>query len=280
MVALVAPSVFLLFLINGYPFVYAGIQSVHNGTLLSPGNTVGLANYHTELTSDAFWAATRFTVLFTVVGVFGSWIVGLAMALLLRTDLPGRNVFKVLLLLPWVVPIVVSATSINYLVATADSPMPRIFDAVGLGSPLFLANPNWAKVVVCLYKVWVSFPFMMLMTSAALASVDENVYEAARIDSASAFQTFRHITLPMIARPTYISWILMTIFCVNDFPTIYLLTGGGPANATTSLVVLAYLTVFQNFQVGIGVSIAFIMTLTLVVISVLLYQQIKKAAYQ
>src|ERR1700753_1147860 len=70
MVALCAPSVFLLVLINGYPFVYAGIQSVHDGTLLTSGHTVGLTNYHTELTSDAFWAAARFTLLFTVVGGF------------------------------------------------------------------------------------------------------------------------------------------------------------------------------------------------------------------
>ena len=81
------------------------------------------------------------------------------------------------------------------------------------------------------------------------------------MDGAGAVKQFLYITLPMIARPTYISWILMTIFCVNDFPTIYLLTGGGPVNATTSLVVLAYRTVFQNFQVGPGVAIAFIMTL-------------------
>ena len=75
------------------------------------------------------------------------------------------------------------------------------------------------------------------------------------------------ITLPMIARSTYISWILMTIFCVNDFPTIYLLTGGGPVDATTSLVVLAYRTVFQDFRTGPGVAIAFIMTFVLVIIS-------------
>src|SRR5664279_5994396 len=97
------------------------------------------------------------------------------------------------------------------------------------------------------------------------------------MDGATAFQQFRFITLPMIARPTYISWILMTIFCVNDFPTIYLLTAGGPISATTSLVVLAYRTVFQNFQVGQGVSIAFLMTITLVIVSVLLYRQIRKA---
>ena len=277
MLALVAPSVLLLILINAYPFIYAAFQSVHNGSLISSGAYVGFDNYSTTLKSDAFWQAARFTLLFTVVGVFGSWIIGLGMALLLRTDIPFRGILKVLLLLPWVVPVVVSATSINYLVATSDSPIPKLFHSLGLGSPLFLANPTWAKIVVCIYKVWISFPFMMLMASAALASVDETVYEAARMDGASAVQQFVHITMPIIARPTYISWILMTIFCVNDFPTIYLLTGGGPISATTSLVVLAYRTVFQNFQVGQGVSIAFIMTITLVIVSVVLYRQIRKA---
>ncbi len=278
LIGLVAPSVLLLVLINAYPFIYAAFQSVHNGSLISSGPYVGVDNYHATLTSAAFWQAARFTLLFTVVGVFGSWSVGLGMALLLRTNIPGRNVFKVLLLLPWVVPVVVSATSINYLVATADSPMPKLFHDLGLGSPLFLADPTWAKIVVCVYKVWISFPFMMLMASAALSSVDDTVYEASRMDGAGAVQQFLYITLPIIARPTYISWILMTIFCVNDFPTIYLLTGGGPISSTTSLVVLAYRTVFQNFQVGQGVAIAFIMTITLVIVSVLLYRQIRKAA--
>jgi multiple sugar transport system permease protein len=133
---------------------------------------------------------------------------------------------------------------------------------------------------VCVYKVWVSFPFAMLMISAALATVDESSYEAARIDGATSWQQFINITLPLISRSTYITWILMTIFCVNDFPTIYLLTGGGPVDATTSLVVLSYRTVFQNFQVGPGVSIAFMMTVTLILVSVVLYRQIRKAAIQ
>jgi multiple sugar transport system permease protein len=277
LLGLVAPSVLLLILINAYPFVYAAFQSVHDGSLITSGSYVGFHNYSTTLHDTAFWDAAKFTLLFTIVGVFGSWAVGLGMALFLRSDIPFRGTLKVLLLLPWVVPVVVSATSINYLVATDTSPMPRLFHALGLGSPLFLADPTWAKILVCIYKVWISFPFMMMMSSAALASVDTTVYEAARMDGAGPVKQFFYITLPIIARPTYISWILMTIFCVNDFPTIFLLTGGGPINATTSLVVLAYRTVFQNFQVGQGVSIAFIMTITLVIISSLLYRQIKKA---
>ena len=182
-----------------------------------------------------------------------------------------------LLLLPWVVPVVVSATSWNWLVATPQSPFPVIAEALGLGNVLFLADPLLAQITVCVFKVWISFPFMMMMMSSALASVDTNVYEAARVDGASGVQTFFGITLPLIARSTYISWILMTIWCVNDFPTIYLLTGGGPVSATTTLVVLSYRTVFAQFQTGPGTAIAALMTVTLVIISVVLYRQIRKA---
>ena len=270
------PSLILLVLLNAYPVVYAAFQSTHNGDLITTGSWVGFANYISVVQDPVFWQSALFTVIFSVVGVFGSWAAGLGLALLLRTKIPAGPVFKVLLLLPWVVPVVVSAMSWNWLVATPQSPLPVLFQALGLGSPLFLADPILAKVMVCIFKVWISFPFMMMMMSSALASVDTTVYEASKVDGAGTWQTFTQITLPMISRTTYVSWILMTIFCVNDFPTIFLLTGGGPVGATQSLVVYAYLTVFANYQVGPGVAIAFIMTIVLVIISVLLYRQIRK----
>jgi multiple sugar transport system permease protein len=277
MAALVAPSIILLVLLNAYPLVNAAVQALHNGTLIGDGPFVGLDNFTKAFGDAAFWKAAQFTLVFTLAGVFGSWAIGLSLALLIRTRIPGTGVFKVLLLLPWVVPVVVSATSWNWLVATSTSPIPILAKAVGLGDVLFLANPTLAALTVCVFKVWISFPFMMLMTSAALSSVDPTVYEAARVDGATKTQMFTEITLPLIARSTYISWILMTIFCVNDFPTIYLLTGGGPVDATTSLVVLAYRIVFQNFQTGYGVAIAFLMTFVLVLVSVVLYRQIRKS---
>jgi multiple sugar transport system permease protein len=270
------PALVLLLLINLYPVIYAGYQSLRDGSLISTGDFVGLENYAKVLTQPSFWAAARFTLIFTLVGVFGSWAVGLALAILLKTRIPGKSLFKVLLLLPWVVPVVVSATAWNWLVATPQSPLPILAQTLGLGNVLFLANPLLAQITVCVFKVWISFPFMMMMMSAALESVDNNVYEAARVDGAGKWKILTDITLPIISRSTYISWILMTIFCVNDFTTIFLLTGGGPVDATQSLVVLAYVTVFQNFETGTGVAIAFMMTFVLVVISVVLYRQIRK----
>jgi multiple sugar transport system permease protein len=277
---LALPSVILLVLINLYPVVYAGQQSFRNGDLIDAGDLVGFANYISVLGDQQFWRSALFTLIFTVVGVFGSWLVGMALALFLRTRIPGRAMFKVVLLLPWIVPIVVSATSWNFLVATPQSPIPIILGGLGIHGVYFLANPVLAQVTVCVFKVWVSFPFMMMMMSSALASVDVNVYEAAKMDGASRWQTLTRITLPMTARSTYISWILMTIFCVNDFPTIYLLTGGGPLDATSSLVVLAFRTVFLDFETGPGVAIAFLMTAVLVVVSVFLYRSVRKAAIE
>ena len=100
------------------------------------------------------------------------------------------------------------------------------------------------------------------------------------LDGATSWGILTSVTLPVISRTIYISWILMTIFCVNDFPTIFLLTGGGPVNATNSLAVLAYTTVFEQFEVGPGVAIAVIATIVLIFTSVLLYRQIRKASMQ
>jgi len=278
------PSLVLLVLLNVFPVVYAFIQSLQDGTpstLPTEAPFVGLQNYINVVTSPEFLASTLFTVIFTISGVFGSWIVGLALALLLRTRIPGNGVFKVLLLLPWIVPVVVSATAWNWLVATPQSPVPVILSAVGIDNANFLGDPVLAQIVVCVFKIWISFPFMMMMMSSALASVDTNVYEAAKMDGATGWQAFRGVTLPIISRTTYISWVLMTIFCVNDFPTIFLLTQGGPATggvggATTSLIVLAYQAAFQNQQTGPATAIAFLMTTVLVIVSTVLYQQIKK----
>ena len=274
--AFALPSLVLLLLLNVYPLVYAIWQSLRNGNLIGAGDFVGLKNYTDIASQPGFANATSFTLVFTLVGVFGSWAVGFGLALLLRSRIPAGGFFKVLLLLPWVIPTVVSATSWNWLVATPQSPFPLAAQVLGLGNVSFLADPTLAQITVCVFKVWISFPFMMMMMSSALAAVDPSVYEASKVDGAGRWQTFTQITMPMVSRTTYVSWILMTIFCVNDFPTIYLLTGGGPVDATQSLVVLAFRTVFQNNQVGPGVAIAFLMTVVLVIISVLLYRQIRK----
>ncbi|MBN9024406.1 MAG: sugar ABC transporter permease [Rhizobiales bacterium] len=277
---LALPALILMVAVNAYPLFFAIIQSVHGGSLIAPGPFVGLENFAEVLTGQSFWRATWFTLVFTACGVFGSWALGFALALQLKPNFPGRDAFKVLLLLPWIVPIVVTAMSWNWLLAARDSVRPNIARALGMGNVMFLGNPTLAMVTVCVFKVWISYPFMMMMCAAALESVESNLYEASAIDGAGKWQQFRHIILPVTARSTYISWILMAVFCVNDFPTIYLLTRGGPLEATTSLIVLAYRTTFLDFLPGIGLAIAFLMTAVMITLSVVLLRQIQKSSLQ
>lgn len=277
---LALPALVLMVVVNAYPLAFAIIQSVHSGSLITPGPFVGLANFADVLANPDFWKATWFTVIFTVSGVFGSWAVGFALAVLLKPDFPFKNTFKVLLLLPWIIPIVVTAMSWNWLIAARDSLLPSIGRALGMGNLMFLGNPTLAMITVCVFKVWISYPFMMMMCSAALESVESSIYEASAIDGANRWQQFFHIVLPVTARSTYISWILMAVFCVNDFPTIYLLTRGGPLEATTSLIVLAYKTTFLDFSPGAGIAIAFFMTAVMIGLSVVLLRQIQKSSMQ
>ena len=275
LVGFATPAVVLMIIINAYPVVYAASQSVHGGSLTASGPFVGRQNFTDVLSDPAFWAAVRFTLIFTISGVFGSWALGYGLALMLRPKFAGRSLFRVLLLLPWVVPIVVTSMSWNWLTTGQDAVLPKLAGSLGFGDVLFLADPMLAAVTVCLFKIWVSYPFTMMMATAALEGVDETVYEAAAIDGATHWKRFRYITLPLTARSTYITWVLMAIFTINDFPTIYLLTGGGPVNATTSLIVLAYQSVFRDFQPGYGVAITFMTTAVLVVISLLLFRRIR-----
>jgi len=275
--AMVAPTVVLLILVNIIPLFSAVNSAFHNSTLLNTGEFVGVQNFSEALADPAFWSAVRFTVIFVASGVFGGWIVGFALALTLRSTLFGKSAFRLLLLLPWVVPIVVSARSWNFLTASQSSLIPQLFTHLGWGDGLLLADPTTAAITVCVYKIWCTFPFMMVMAASALEAVDESVYEASVLDGAGRWQQLVWVVLPLVARPTYISWLLMGIFCVNDFPTIYLLTGGGPVGATTTVVVYAYQQMFQNLQLGQGVAIALIMTVVVALVAVVFYRQIRRA---
>lgn len=277
LLGMLAPSAILLLALNAYPLIYAVSQSLRNGTLISNGTLVGTANFTGVLADPSFWGAARFTLVFSAVGVFGSWVLGLAFALILRANRPEFTVLRTVLLLPWVVPIVVSAASWNWLVVTKDSLVPTLMRAVGFGTPLFLADPTLAAIIVCVVKVWVSYPFMMVTASAALASIDQSVYDASIVDGANAWQRLRLITLPLIRPTTLVSWVLMTIFCVNDFATPYLLTGGGPFGATTTLSILSYERVFQSSLTGPGVAISLIMTVVLIAVAALLLCWIRKS---
>src|SRR5919197_1311828 len=187
------------------------------------------------------------------------------LALLLNTPVWGRGFFRAALLIPWVIPPIVSIVSWRWMLDQSGL-INSVLTALGLQPIYFLSSEFWARVSVIVVKIWVSFPFMLVTLLAALQAISQDLYEAAALDGCGRWSAFRYITVPHLKMVTLISWILMTIYSVNDFPTIWLLTQGGPVNATQSLIVLAFKYAFQVSNVGLGAAVSVIAMLGMLVL--------------
>jgi ABC-type sugar transport system permease subunit len=270
---LLAPSIVLILAIIAYPMATGFYYGFMNGSLLRPGHFVGLANYVNLVGSDDFHHALGFSVLFAVFNVIGCYALGLGLALLTNQHLPGRGFFRVALLLPWIVPSIVSIVSWRWMLADERALINTVIVALG-GHPIFfLSDEYWAKASVIVIKVWRSFPFMMLSLLAALQGIDRVLYEAAEIDGATKWKAFLYITMPQLKNISIVLCLLMTIWTVNDFDTPWLLTQGGPASATENLVLLAYRYTFGRNNVGLGSAVSFVTLLILMVFVVLLLRR-------
>jgi len=264
---LLAPSVLMMLAVIAYPMVKGFLFGFTDSTMLKPGEFVGLDNYARLLASPDFHHALWFSFVFAVFNVIGCYLLGLGLALLMNEDVPGRGFFRVALLLPWIVPSIVSIVSWRWLIADQNALFNQIIKAFG-GSPIFfLSDAGWAITVVILIKIWRSFPFMMLSLLAGLQGIDRTLYEAAAIDGCSRWKAFLHITMPHLKNISIVLCLLMTIWTVNDFDTPWLLTQGGPANSTENLVLLAYRYTFGRNNVGMGSAVSFT---TLVILMVLI----------
>jgi ABC-type sugar transport system permease subunit len=255
---LLLPALLLLTFVIAYPMARGFWYTLTDSSLIKPGNFIGLRNYGELLRDRFFWHSVTFSAVFALSNVAGCYLLGLGLALILQKDFPGRGIFRVLLLTPWIVPSLVAVVSWRWMVSDKDALINKIIVAFG-GDPIyFLSNGNWTILIVILIKIWVSFPFMMLSLLAALQAVDRSLYEAAALDGATRWQAFRYVTFPNIRGVSVVLCILMTIWTVNDFDTPWLLARGGPANATENLVVLAYRYTFARNNVGMGASVSFI----------------------
>ena len=274
---LLLPSVSLISLIYVYPMITGILYSLRDGTLLQPGNFVGIDNYLRMARSSDFASALSFSALFALFSVFGSYTIGLGLALLLNQDVPARGFFRVALLLPWIIPSIVSIVSWRWMIGDQNGLVNVMLGWFNVGPIYFLSTERWAIFSVIMVKIWRSYPFMMLSCLAALQAISIELYEAAAIDGANRWQSFLNITMPHLKNLSIVLWILMTIWSVNDFDTPWLLTQGGPSRATENLIVMAYRTTFGANQVGMGSAVAFITMLILMVLATLMLRRQREA---
>ena len=275
---LLLPSLTLVCLIELYPFLTGVSSSFHKGTLLSAGNFVALDNYVRLFNSPDFYNSLSFSFLFALANVVFSYLIGLGLALFLNLDFPGRGLCRVLLLIPWIVPAVVSIVSWKWLIADRGGLVNIVLAAFGLGPIYFLSQSGWAMVAVIVIKIWRSFPFMMLSLLAQLQVIDRTLYEAGKLDGAGHWQLFWHITLPHLKNISIVQAILMVIWSINDFETPFLLTQGGPSNATENLILLSYRYTFGRNDIGRGSAVAILTLILLMVLATLMLRQQRKVA--
>lgn len=266
------PSIILIGFVNLYPVISGIFYSLKDGNIVNTGNFVGLENYQIVLSSPRFWNAMGFSVLFSFVTIVGSYLIGLALAMILNKDVPGRGFFRAAFIIPWVIPTIVSVSAWRWLINDQNSLINVFLGYLHIGPIMFLANPVWARVTVCVIKIWISYPFVLISLLASLQSIGTEMYESARLDTSSGAKLFRYITLPHLKPTSIILVILLTVWSFNDFGLIYLLTGGGPNMATENMVYLAYLYPFQYNKIGPGSAIAVI---TLILLMILAYIMMK-----
>jgi multiple sugar transport system permease protein len=249
--ALVAPVVICLLLLVVYPFVFAVWISFTDRMIGRPGQFVGLANYAYLFGQPSFRASVRNTIVLVVAVQTLKLVLGLGIALLLNQPIRGRNLWRALVLLPWAMPAFVAYLTWKLLYA----PQGGAFNMILIGSGLvsahvdFLSSRAWAMPSVIVATFWRGFPFWVISFLAAMQNVPIELYEAAAIDGAGPWQRFRHITLPGIRHVVLVVVLLSTIWTTNGFENVWLMTQGGPSDATMTFPVLAYFGM-QSLRIG------------------------------
>lgn len=248
-----------------YPILNGVWLSLTNTSLImQESDFIGLGNY-VALAGDAqFWNAWTHTIYFTLVSTLVETVLGLAMALLLVERFPGRSIVRAAMLVPWAMPTVVTSKMFGWLFDGQYGVVNWALRSLGLIGE----NVNWygsvdhAMTTIIIADVWKTTPFMALLLLAGLQTIPASLTEAARMDGARYWRTFWHVKLPLLASTLLIAGMFRALDAFRVFDLVYVLTGGGPADATETLSTLSYKTLFSALQFGYGSAMATAMFLT------------------
>jgi multiple sugar transport system permease protein len=241
----------------GYPTLYAIWMSFHTKLLAVKAMPfVGLDNYVTVLSRDYFWSSLGRTVMYTAVAVALKACIGMVTALVLNESWPGRGLARAMVLLPWALPPLTAVVTWRFLFSDTTNVLNYVLIKAHLiGKPiLWLAKAEYAMPAAIIVNVWQGFPFFAITLLAGLSPIPDDLYDAAKVDGAGVLQRFRYVTLPGVFPVLMVALTLSTIWTFNQFPTIWLLTQGGPGDATTTLPIAAYMEAFvagsKNLSIG------------------------------
>jgi len=266
-----APSFLALALVSLYPMAHAFFISFHADGVGAVGRFVGFEQYQRILSSDYFPRVLRISVLWTVGNVIFVWAVGLATALMLDRNFPGRPLVRAMFILPWAMPYVAAGLIWGWMFDYEFGVLNYLIQNAGLSASklnFLLACPD-ALTSLTAVSVWKLFPLGTVMFLAGLQTIPVDHYEAARVDGAGPIQCFWYVTLPGLRNVTIMLTLLITIWTFGRaFTIIFLLTEGGPAGCTETIVIRSYLEAFKFFHLGTASAIGVIVLLIALAFSV------------
>ncbi|HUR93341.1 MAG TPA: sugar ABC transporter permease [Gemmatimonadales bacterium] len=260
---LAAPALGTILLVALFPLLWTVWESVHLHDLRMPwlGRPfIGLENYLEAFRDERFRQALGHTLLFTVATVTIELTLGCLLALAMNRAFRGRGLVRAAVLVPWAIPTVVSALLWRFIFEGRAGIANTVLVDLGLVSepPVWFIHATLAWVPVVLADVWKTTPFVALLLLAGLQNIDASLYEAARIDGASAWRQFRHVTLPLLKPAILVALIFRTLDAFRGFDLIYVMTGGGPGTSTEPITLYTFNSLLQNLRFGYGSALSVI----------------------
>jgi ABC-type sugar transport system permease subunit len=252
---MVLPAVGTILLIALFPLVWTVWESLHLHDLRMPwlGRPfIGLDNYIEALGDERFREALVHTLAFTVASVTLELTLGCVLALAMNRTFRGRGLVRAAILVPWAIPTVVAALIWRFMFDGDSGIVNAALAWLGVDPPVWFVDRLAAWVPVVLGDVWKETPFVALLLLAGLQGIDASLYEAARIDGASAWRQFRHITLPLLKPALLVALIFRTRDAFRVFDLVYVMTGGGPGTATEPIALYTFTSLLQNLRFGYG----------------------------
>ncbi len=258
-----APALILIFAITLYPLIYSLTISFQNFDINRAAITgvkfIGLENY-TNLTRDPlFWNSLKLSITYVIGSVTGSLLLGFALALLLDRELRGMTVLRTLLIIPMVVTPVSIGLTWRMMFSDQIGIINHVLGTFGLPRPLWIDATNTALVSVMLVDIWEWTPFMFLIILAGLRSLPVSPFESAMVDGASAWQRLRYLTIPMMRPVFYVAIILRTVDALRIFDQVFIMTRGGPAQATDLFSLFVYRVGFKLSHMSYAAALSWVL---------------------
>ena len=259
---LLLPAALLLLVIVVYPIAtlfWNSLHGVDNANVAAGEQFVGLKNYLTAFEDERFWASAWHTIMYILVTVPGSLVVGLGLALLANMPFRVKWPVRLGLLLPWALPLVFAGLIFRWFFEYQTGIVNDILVRIGIDPLSWLSDPTLATIAICIAIVWKASSFMALMLLAGLQTIPKSLYEAAEVDGATKWQQFVEITLPMLRPAIFVALIFRTITAIQTFDIPYAMTGGGPGDSTETLAMYIHKTTLDFLDFGYGSALAALM---------------------